>query len=97
MLFGPKAAPSAWGGFGALVSRTTQAIVGTDNGRTQLYVDDPALAGIGNRRRRSLTIQIALLYWTALGIPLASPKRKHSKQEKDVELTHIHMYSSNLG
>ena len=79
MLFGPKAAPSSWGRFAALVSRLTQAIVGTKKSRLQFYVDDPACAVLGTRHTRSVTIHVILLLWTALGIPLAWTKAQYAQ------------------
>jgi hypothetical protein len=79
MLFGPKAAPSAWGRFGALLSRLTQTIVGSANARAQLYVDDPAIAVMGTVAHRSKTVYTILLWWSVLNIPLAWSKAQYSQ------------------
>jgi len=77
MLFGPKAAPSAWGRFAALIGRLTQAIIGPTRGRLQVYVDDPVTAVIGTLQSRSQTIYVILLWWCVLNIPLAWTKAQY--------------------
>ena len=79
MLFGPKAAPTIWGRFGALISRLTQAIVGTKNVRLQLYVDDPAMAIVGSESARSESILVILLWLSVCNIPLSWSKAQYGQ------------------
>ena len=79
MLFGPKAAPSAWGRFGALLSRVTQAVITSRTARLQFYVDDPACAIVGTTLARSTTVHVILLLWLILGLPLSWGKAQYSK------------------
>ena len=49
----------------AQVSHTAAAI------RSQLYVDDPAIVVKGKKRHRDEALDVILLWWLVLGLPLA--------------------------
>ena len=63
MVFGPKAAPTVWGRFGAWLGRSTQALFSPDKVRIQLYVDDPALAMAGAKQWALAEGSIPILWW----------------------------------
>jgi len=77
VLFGPKAAPSSWGRFGALISRLTQAVMGNTRARLQLYVDDPAIGIRGTKSCRSTSVHTIVLLWTLIKLPLAWNKAQY--------------------
>ena len=57
-----------------MVSRLTQAKVGTSATRMQTYVDDPAFATKGTEQSRSDTILLVLLWWNLIKLPLSWSK-----------------------
>jgi hypothetical protein len=87
MVFGPKPAPTVWGRFGAWIARSTQAIVGTDLGRIQLYVDDPASTFKGTPSQTRESTAATLLWWRILDLPLAWDKAQWGAKAKWIGAT----------
>ena len=71
---GSRGAPLTWARLAALVSRFTQAVIGTATARISTYVDDPIVVSVAPKARRDRTFAIVLLLWSALDLPLSLTK-----------------------
>ena len=78
---GSRNGPLAWAGPSSLLLRCTQAVFSgmsqqpdKPDARSQLYVDDPAIAIRGTPAVRDDTIATAVLVWRLLGFKLAFHK-----------------------
>ena len=80
--FGGKPNPLVYSRAASFAMRTAQAMYSADRRgseasmRSQLYVDDPAICVYGSPSERSTALDIVLLWWMTLGIPLAWKKGK---------------------
>ena len=87
--FGGKPNPLVFSRGASFASRTAQALLGPLDrrereddrscdgvapGRVQLYVDDPAVAVIGDLAQANLSFDLIIMWWLALGIPLSWKK-----------------------
>ena len=79
--FGGHSNPLTYSRVASFAARSAQALLMQDpndspvaQGRLQLYVDDPALTLRGTPAQQQTAVDIVLLWWLCLGIPLAWPK-----------------------
>jgi hypothetical protein len=85
--FGGRPNPLVFSRVASLASRTAQALLGPSlsgdrleehralaRGRLQLYVDDPILTCAGTISQVSTSLDLVLLWWLILGIPLSWSK-----------------------
>ena len=82
--FGGKPNPLLYSRAASFAARTAQAILGfptrpkqpegMGRGRLQLYVDDPVVSIVGTNREVQASFGVLLLWWVALGVPLAWSK-----------------------
>ena len=83
--FGGRPNPLIFARCGSFLARTTQGLLRTSPastlglgsaapGRLQLYVDDPVLTLVGSDRQRELAMDLVILYWLILGVPLSWSK-----------------------
>ena len=79
--FGGHSNPLTYSRVACFAARSAQALLMEDSddspvaqGRLQLYVDDPALTLRGSMAQQQVAIDIVLLWWLCLGIPLAWSK-----------------------
>ena len=71
LCMGGKSAPNIWGRYAALLGRMLASTFSPDEFRSEVYVDDPLMAAIGNQDRRDLLFTVALLVLQVSGFPLA--------------------------
>jgi hypothetical protein len=79
--FGGKPNPLLYSRAASFASRTAQALLGSPKrrhqrkglarGRLQLYVDDPIISLVGSAAAINRSLDLVLLWWLCLGIPLA--------------------------
>jgi len=62
-------------------AKCTQGSAQAAPGRLQMYVDDPTLAVAGSASECELAVDLVLLWWRALGLPLAWSKGVYSSTE----------------
>jgi len=88
--FGGKANPLVFARCAAFACRTAQAMLkphagakGCDSAgvcRMQMYVDDPTAACLGTAAETSTAIDLIMLWWMVLGLPLSLPKGVYTSQ-----------------
>ena len=71
LVFGLKSAPLVWSRVMALISRLTQGLLHTSEARLSVYIDDPILVCAGPPENRARSMAVVLLFWGAIGLPLA--------------------------
>ena len=69
--FGSKRAPLVWSRVAAAISRMTAAMLKRRRSKVQIYLDDPLLHLVGNRRQRCRLLSAVLLVWAACGFRIA--------------------------
>ena len=69
--FGGKTFPLVYARPASFAARTAQALVPQDRVRSQLYVDDPAIAMVGTKAWALREGTLPLLWWLVLGLDLA--------------------------
>ena len=79
VLFGVKSGPLVWGRTAALLMRITSAAT-SHRARIQCFVDDPLITVWGNEQRRSHTLLLIIVLWSAMGCKLAWPKGARGRQ-----------------
>ena len=82
--FGGKPNPLVFARAAAFAARTGQALCWpsadapgcdlTGYARLQMYVDDPVFTVQGSAPERALAVDLLLLYWLTLGLPMAWTK-----------------------
>ena len=79
--FGGHANPLVYSRVATFASRSGQALLQREtavsslaHGRIQLYVDDPAVVLVGTEQERSDAVDVLVLWWLLLGIPLSWKK-----------------------
>ena len=72
VLFGIRTGPLVWGRVASLISRCTQAVL--RQGRLQVYVDDPFLTLVGDKREIEKEASLVVLLWAACGLKIAFNK-----------------------
>ena len=82
--FGGRPNPLVYSRAASFAARTAQALLGTPNrraqrgsgarGRLQLYVDDPVLTVAGPEKCAHEAVDLVVLWWLLLGVPLAWAK-----------------------
>ena len=82
--FGGKPNPLVYSRAASFAMRTAQALIGVPNRRTQcpslarargqLYVDDPIWGLAGTKEQNLRSVDMILMYWLLLGIPLSWKK-----------------------
>ena len=84
--FGGKPNPLVFSRAAAFAARTAQALLGPERredrvdcediayGKVQLYVDDPAVSLCGTDEQINASMDIVIMWWLALGIPLSWKK-----------------------
>ena len=87
--FGGKPNPLVFARVSALAAWTGQALFKptadtpgcelTGLARLQVYVDDPTFTTMGSAAERGLAVDLLLLWWLALGLPLAWAKGTWSR------------------
>ena len=74
LVFGSASAPTVWGRYAAFVGRSTAAILHDRPARLEIYVDDPLAALADDNGSGASTLTLILLWFAALGLPLAWAK-----------------------
>ena len=74
LCFGLAGAPLVWCRLAAFLGRIAQALLLPEEGRLQIYIDDPLLLLRGPKEIRDLNIASVLLLWAAMGGQLSWQK-----------------------
>jgi hypothetical protein len=92
--FGGRSYPLLYARVASWLARATQAMLHTDSwsrraswgpAAVQVYVDDPAIVVSGSSAQQSTSIDLAILWWLVLGIPLSWRKGAvHAATEQHV-------------
>ena len=90
--FGGRPNPLIFSRAASFASRVAQALInpedparkvpGLATGRLQLYVDDPVLTVRGNALERRRALDLVMLFWLILGVPLSWKKGKLFKMDE---------------
>ena len=81
--FGGRSYPLLYARVASWLARATQAMLHPSSwsrkvswgpAAVQLYVDDPAVVVSGSDAQRSISIDLAILWWLVLGVPLSWKK-----------------------
>ena len=85
--FGGHAGPLVYSRIATFASRSTQALLNctateTRQARLQLYVDDPVLVASGSDTDRQEQLDLAILWWLVMGIPLSWKKGSSSSTDE---------------
>ena len=73
---GSRNAPLGWGRLAAMLGRMTQSVLGKNEGRLQVYTDDPCCVLRGQPSQRDRLISVITLLWRLMGFPLSWRKGK---------------------
>lgn len=74
LVFGAASAPLVWGRFAAWTGRSLAAILPPTHAFAHIYVDDPLLQLRGTKEQAARLVGVALLWLTAVGLPIAWAK-----------------------
>ena len=79
LVFGPRSGPTIWGRSAAFLGRITQALLG-DEGRAEVFVDNPAIALRGSEERCNELAVLTCWLWRVMGFPLSWSKAQLGKR-----------------
>jgi hypothetical protein len=74
LVFGPKTGPTTWGRIAAFIGRSSQAVIGSQKGRVNIFVDDPLVSFVGSKLQRDQSALMLVWWWAVIGLPLAWDK-----------------------
>ena len=99
LVFGLESAPLVWSRAMALISRLTQGFLHTSEARLSVYIDDPILVCAGPPEDRARSMAVVLLFWGALGLPLAWHKSSVGQKVNYIgaKVSHARAQRSDLG
>eukprot|EP00972_Heterocapsa_arctica_P065325 9644620-Heterocapsa_arctica.AAC.1 len=70
MAFGHKCAPLLWSRLAAAIGRPLRSLLRPEEGRSQLYLDDPLWILRGSRKLRNFRLSLLLMVVAALGLAI---------------------------